>query len=100
MSVELQNVPVEYFNHGMECFWNIGEMLYDMNGDGWCVMICMKWMMKWNGFSLWNGVEEYKNCPAIHDMCYSIAARHQTLNFDMKMRWMEYGMGWMKYGMK
>ena len=34
MSVKLQNVPVEYFNHGMECFWNIGEMLYGMNEDG------------------------------------------------------------------
>jgi len=34
MSVELQNVPVEHFNHGMECFWNIGEMLYGMNEDG------------------------------------------------------------------
>ena len=64
----------------MECFWNIGEMFYGMNEDGWWDMMYMKWMMKWNGFSLWNGVEEYKNCPAIHDICYSFAARLQTLN--------------------
>ena len=42
MFVKLQNVPVENFDHGMECFWNIGEMLHGMNEDGLWIMICMK----------------------------------------------------------
>ena len=83
----------------MECFWNMGEMLYVMNEDGWWIMICMKWMMKWNGFSLWNGVKEHKDYTAIHDMFYSLTARHQILYFVMKMRWMEDEMRWMKCGM-
>ena len=60
------------------------------------------WSEWWSGmdYNLWNGVEKYKKWPAIHDMCYSIAERHQNLNFDMEMRWMKYGMRWMKYGMK
>ena len=97
---QLQNVPVEHFDHGMEWFGNIGEILYGMNEDGWWDMICMKWMMKWNGFSLWNGVKEHKNYTAIHDMFYSLTARHQILYFDMKMRWMEDGMRWMICGME
>ena len=84
----------------MECFWIMGEMLNVMNENVWWIMMCMKWMMKWNGFSSWNGVKEHKDCTAIHDMFYSLTARYQILCFDMKMRWMEDGMRWMKYGME
>lgn len=84
----------------MECFWSMGEMLCGMNENGWWIMICMKWIMEWNGFSSWNGMKEHKGCTAIHDIFYSLTARYQILCFDMKMRWMEDGMRWVKCGIE
>ena len=54
--------------------------MYEVNdGVGWITI----YEMEWKSMKIW---------PAIHDMCYSIAERHQTLNSGMEMRWMKYGM--------
>ena len=54
--------------------------------------------------NLWNGVK-YEKWPAIHDMYYSIAERHQTLKIwngnevDHGVKWMKCGwMNEMEYG--
>ena len=84
----------------MKCFWKMGEMFMKMDENGWWIMICMKWIMEWNGFSSWNEMEEHKGCTAIHDIFYSLAARYQILCFEMKMKWMEDGVKWMRCGME